>query len=121
MQEKLNNFLINLIFLINSSVYLLNKLYCFRRKSAFFVVLFILSDFLAISFRHEQRKKDEQRMRRRLNKNKGLWVKINSNLPPWLLFNTKGKYGLLLAAATVIIGFYAYYIKTTNPRFSFFG
>lgn len=70
---------------------------------------------------HEQRKKDEQRMRRRLNKNRGLWMKINSNLPPWLLFNTKGKYGLLLAAATVIIGFYAYYIKTTNPRFSFFG
>lgn len=67
----------------------------------------------------EQRKREEQRMRNRLNKSKSMWVRINNRIPSWLLFNYKGRYGLLFAAATVLIGFYAYYLKTTNSKFSY--
>ncbi|KAJ8918246.1 hypothetical protein NQ315_014116 [Exocentrus adspersus] len=50
----------------------------------------------------DQRKREEQIMRNRQNKNKGLWLRINNSVPAWLLFNFKGKYGLLFAAATFI-------------------
>ncbi|XP_074040150.1 TBC1 domain family member 20 isoform X2 [Leptinotarsa decemlineata] len=62
-----------------------------------------------------QRKRDEQNMRNRLNRNKSMWVRINHNLPTWLVF--KGKYGLIFAAATVLLG-YIYYIKATEKKFS---
>ncbi|KAJ8967215.1 hypothetical protein NQ317_001324 [Molorchus minor] len=66
----------------------------------------------------DKRKREEQIMRNRLNRNKGLWVRINQNIPTWLLFNCKSRYGLLFAAATVVIG-YLYYIKVSENRFSF--
>ncbi|XP_049822506.1 TBC1 domain family member 20 isoform X2 [Aethina tumida] len=65
---------------------------------------------------HEQtlrRRRDQEEMRRRQNRNKSLWVRLNKQIGPWLLV-TRGKYGLLFAAATVIIGFYAYYLKYTE-------
>lgn len=62
---------------------------------------------------------EEQRMRNRLNKNKSMWMRINNRIPRWLLFHNKGGYGLLFAAATVLIGFYAYYLRSTNSKFSF--
>ncbi|XP_057671050.1 TBC1 domain family member 20 isoform X1 [Diorhabda carinulata] len=64
----------------------------------------------------DQRKRDEQIMRRRLNRNKSLWHKMNRNFPAWLVF--KGKYGLLFAAATVLIG-YIYYLKFSEGRHPF--
>ncbi|CAH1118040.1 unnamed protein product [Phaedon cochleariae] len=63
----------------------------------------------------DQRKKDEQIMRRRLNRNKSMWVRLNNNLPMWLVF--KGRYGLLFAAATVLLG-YLFYIKASEKKFS---
>ncbi|CAG9864369.1 unnamed protein product [Phyllotreta striolata] len=61
----------------------------------------------------EQRKRDEQNMRNRLNRNKSIWHKVNKNLPAWFVFN--GKYGLLFAAATVLLG-YIYYMKMAEGR-----
>nr|CAI5834046.1 unnamed protein product [Callosobruchus analis] len=69
-------------------------------------------------FRHEQRQRDEQIMKNRLNRNKSLWVRINRNVPKWLLFNCRGRYGLLFATATVLLG-YIYYIKVSEEKFSF--
>ncbi|XP_018572328.1 TBC1 domain family member 20 [Anoplophora glabripennis] len=65
----------------------------------------------------DQRKRDEQMMRNRLNKNRSLWLRINNNVPAWILFNFRNRYGLLFAAATVLIG-YIYYIKATENKFS---
>lgn len=63
-------------------------------------------------FRLEQRKRDEQNMRNRLNRNKGIWYRV----PTWLVFN--GKYGLLFAAATVLLG-YIYYLRITEGHSPF--
>ncbi|CAH1105702.1 unnamed protein product [Psylliodes chrysocephalus] len=60
----------------------------------------------------EQRKRDEQNMRNRLNRNKGIWYRV----PTWLVFN--GKYGLLFAAATVLLG-YIYYLRITEGHSPF--
>ncbi|XP_060518889.1 TBC1 domain family member 20 [Cylas formicarius] len=65
-----------------------------------------------------RRKREEQIMRNRLSRNKGLWVRLNRNMPSWLIFTNRSKYGLLFAAATVIIG-YLYCIKYNEVRFPF--
>uniref|UniRef100_A0A6P7EZ45 TBC1 domain family member 20 n=1 Tax=Diabrotica virgifera virgifera TaxID=50390 RepID=A0A6P7EZ45_DIAVI len=64
----------------------------------------------------EQRKRDEQLMKNRLNRNKSIWHRINGNLPAWCIF--KGKYGLLFAAATVLLG-YIYYLRFSEGRHPF--
>ncbi|XP_044266578.1 TBC1 domain family member 20 [Tribolium madens] len=69
----------------------------------------------------EQRKKEEMRIRRRLNRNNTLWVRFSNKMPTWLIFNYRSRYGLLFATATVLLGYYAYYLKTTNSSHSFFG
>ncbi|CAH0556854.1 unnamed protein product [Brassicogethes aeneus] len=61
----------------------------------------------------ERRRKDQEEMKRRMNKKNSLWVRINKQIAPWMLI-TRGKYGLLFAAATVIIGFYAYYLNISE-------
>ncbi|KAJ8933650.1 hypothetical protein NQ318_019295 [Aromia moschata] len=63
-------------------------------------------------------KRDEQIMRNRLNRNKSLWVRLNQNVPAWLIFNCRNRYGILFAAATVLLG-YIYYIRASENRFSF--
>ncbi|CAH1368485.1 unnamed protein product [Tenebrio molitor] len=69
----------------------------------------------------EQRKKEEIRMRRRLNRNNTLWVRFSNKMPSWLVFNYRSRYGLLFATATILLGYYAYYLKTTNSKQTFFG
>lgn len=70
-------------------------------------------------FRKDQRKQDELRMRRRLNRNVTLWNKMRHYLPDWLLLNNRNKYGLLFATATIIFGIYAY-LKATETEVSIF-
>ncbi|CAH1953893.1 unnamed protein product [Acanthoscelides obtectus] len=66
----------------------------------------------------EQRQRDEQIMKNRLNRSKSLWVRINRNVPKWLLFNCRGRYGLLFATATVLFGYF-YFVKISEEKFSF--
>ncbi|KAK9888720.1 hypothetical protein WA026_000946 [Henosepilachna vigintioctopunctata] len=67
----------------------------------------------------DQRKRDGARMRWRLGKD-NMWIRISDSVPPWLLFNYQRKYGLLFATATVLIGLYAYYLRSLNPKFNYF-
>ncbi|KAB0798284.1 hypothetical protein PPYR_09277 [Photinus pyralis] len=67
----------------------------------------------------EQRRKDEARIRRRLDKNKATWVKMRHYLPNWLLLHYRNKYGLLFATATLLVGLYAY-LRATETGFSLF-
>jgi hypothetical protein len=60
-------------------------------------------------------------MRRRLNRNNTLWVRFSNKMPSWLVFNYRSRYGLLFATATILLGYYAYYLKTTNSKQTFFG
>lgn len=70
-------------------------------------------------FRMYQRKKDELRMRRKLNKNLPVWVKMTHCLPDWLLIHYQNKYGLLFVTATFLVGLYAY-LKATETGYSLF-
>ncbi|KAF5269292.1 hypothetical protein FQR65_LT02593 [Abscondita terminalis] len=67
----------------------------------------------------EQRRRDELRIRRRLDKNKPVWMKMHHYLPDWLLLHYRNKYGLLFATATLLVGLYAY-LKATESGFSIF-
>ncbi|XP_045469917.1 TBC1 domain family member 20 [Harmonia axyridis] len=68
----------------------------------------------------DRRKQDEARMRRmRRGNNNNMWLRISNSMPPWLLFNHRSRYGILFATATVLIGLYAYYLKTINPNFNY--
>ncbi|KAJ3653595.1 hypothetical protein Zmor_012837 [Zophobas morio] len=69
----------------------------------------------------EQRKKEEMRIRKRLNRNNTIWVRFSNRVPSWLMFNYRSKYGLLFATATILLGYYAYYLKTTNSKQTFLG
>lgn len=73
-----------------------------------------------VLFRMEQRRRDELRLRRRLDKNKPVWMKMHHYLPDWLLLHYKSKYGLLFATATILVGLYAYYLRATESGFSIF-
>ncbi|KAK4878911.1 hypothetical protein RN001_007057 [Aquatica leii] len=67
----------------------------------------------------EQRRRDELRIRRRLDRNKPVWMKMHHYLPDWLLLHYRNKYGLLFATATLLVGLYAY-LKATETGFSIF-
>lgn len=67
----------------------------------------------------EQRRRDEARIRRNLNKHT-MWGRVTNHVPAWLLLNYRGRYGLLFATATILIGLYAYYLRANNNKSNYF-
>ncbi|XP_030755077.1 TBC1 domain family member 20 isoform X2 [Sitophilus oryzae] len=67
-----------------------------------------------------ERKRNEQMMRKRLRGQQSLWIRFNNNMPAWCVFNRRSKFGLVFAAATVIIGYLYYYKYGANGPLQFF-
>lgn len=57
----------------------------------------------------ERQKREERRVRSRLNKNKTVWRRVYGCIPDWLFLHYRNRYGLAFVAATVLFGLYAYF------------
>lgn len=82
------------------------------------IILDISILHFSIFYRKTERKIEELRLRRRMNKNKPLWLRLGDFIPIWLMLNYRNKYGLLFATATVLFGLYAY-LKATEANIAF--